>query len=77
MKQKLLEWGFTSTVKSFDEGIERFDKSNTIVEILVYLGYGKIRAVQIRVGDESLDVPNCNSTLGLFTLLYQLGLVEV
>lgn len=77
MKQKLLDWGFDLTNKVFDTGLEIFEIEKGIVMVRVVLSNGMLKCVQIGIDRNIADVPNCNSTLGLFTLLYQLQLIEV
>ena len=77
MKQKLLDWGFTSTVKMFDEGLEALEKSNTIVTVKVTLMNGKMNIVELDIRGNKTTIPNITGELSLFTQLYYLGLVEV
>lgn len=76
MKQKLLDWGFDLKVKT-DTGLEIFEIENGVIMVRVLLSHDTLKSVNIGIDRNVADVPNCNSTLGLFTLLYQLQLIEV
>lgn len=77
MKQKLLEWGFDLTNKVFDTGLEIFEIEKGVIMVRVVLSHDTLKWVQIGIDRNIADVPNCNSTLGLFTILYQLQLIEI
>lgn len=77
MKQKLLEWGFDLTNKVFDMDFEIFELNKGLVTVRVTTETGQLNLVQILIDRNIAEVPNCNSTLGLFTLLYQLQLIEI
>ena len=54
-----------------------FEIEKGVIMVRVVLNHGTLKSVQIGIDRNIADVPNCNSTLGLFTLLYQLELIEV
>ena len=77
MKNQLLYWGFDLKNKVFDTGLEIFDIEKGIIMVRVLLDNNELKCVQIGIDRNIAEVPNCNSTLGLFTLLYQLELIEI
>ncbi len=77
MKQKLLDWGFDLTNKVFDTGLEVFEIEKDVIMVRVELSHDTSKSVHIGIDRNIAEVPNCNSTLGLFTILYQLALIEV
>jgi len=77
MKQKLLDWGFDLTNKVFDTELEIFELTKRLITIRVTTESGQLKLVQILIDRNVADVPNCTGAFSLFTLLWQLGMVEV
>jgi len=74
MKRKLLDWGFTPL---FIKKMDVYELKRGYISVTVALNSNELEFVAIEIGNHSTQVPNCNTGIMLFTLLYQLGLVEV